>query len=134
MTLWYPPTQLYITPREEETVKCIFVSAIEGDNTSIIHNIENGVDINAVGHPLNGWGPFGKLPGFLGTPLHYAVGYGNIDTVRLLLEHGARTDIKTRSGYYAREYAVNRGYHEILELLEKYNHNNDPPYNHPQYE
>eukprot|EP00667_Euglena_gracilis_P024296 EG_transcript_27861 len=125
MATWQPPEKLHVVPREDGTVKDIFLSAIEGDNDSIVHCLENGVGINDVGLPSNGWGPFGKLPGFQGTPLHFAVGYGNVDTVRLLLERGARTDIKTRSGFYPYEYAQQRGYMHILALLQEYEKNND---------
>eukprot|EP00670_Eutreptiella_braarudii_P005068 CAMPEP_0174287254 /NCGR_PEP_ID=MMETSP0809-20121228/15083_1 /TAXON_ID=73025 ORGANISM="Eutreptiella gymnastica-like, Strain CCMP1594" /NCGR_SAMPLE_ID=MMETSP0809 /ASSEMBLY_ACC=CAM_ASM_000658 /LENGTH=126 /DNA_ID=CAMNT_0015383717 /DNA_START=117 /DNA_END=497 /DNA_ORIENTATION=+ len=125
MTMWQAPSKLHITPREEGTVKDIFLSAIEGDNDSIVHCLENGVELNEIGLPSNGWGPFAKLPGFQGTPLHFAVGYGNIDTVRLLLERGARTDVKTRSGFYPYEYAQQRGYTEILQLLQMYEKNNE---------
>jgi hypothetical protein len=123
--MWQAPSKLHITPREEGTVKDIFLSAIEGDNDSIVHCLENGVELNEIGLPSNGWGPFAKLPGFQGTPLHFAVGYGNIDTVRLLLERGARTDVKTRSGFYPYEYAQQRGYTEILQLLQMYEKNNE---------
>lgn len=50
---------------------------------------------------------------------------GNIESVRLLLERGARTDIKTRSGFYPYEYAQQRGYGEILHLLQEFEKNNE---------
>eukprot|EP00906_Rhabdomonas_costata_P027400 RCo038919 len=134
MTTWMPPSALFKAKREEATLKDIFLSAIEGDQESIVHNLEMGVDINEVGWPSNGWGPFSKLPGFEATALHYAVGYGNKETVQLLLERGARTDIKTRSGFYAYEYAEHRGYQDILELLKKHEGNNDAPFIHKVYD
>eukprot|EP00996_Jenningsia_fusiforme_P004503 NODE_5332_length_690_cov_6.388456_g4958_i0.p1 GENE.NODE_5332_length_690_cov_6.388456_g4958_i0~~NODE_5332_length_690_cov_6.388456_g4958_i0.p1 ORF type:complete len:135 (-),score=23.58 NODE_5332_length_690_cov_6.388456_g4958_i0:150-554(-) len=134
MATWQPASTLHITTRTSDTVKDIFLSAIEGDEASIVTALANGVDINDVGLPSNGWGPFGKLPGFQGTPLHFAVGYGNVETVRLLLKRGARTDIKTRSGFYPYEYAQQRGYTEILQLLQEYEGNNAEPYDrYPEY-
>jgi ankyrin repeat protein len=46
------------------------------------------------------------------TPLHYAVGNGNIQIVRLLLEHGAACDGSGKFPYGSP--------HEIVELLSEY--------------
>eukprot|EP00004_Rigifila_ramosa_P007423 TRINITY_DN1840_c0_g1_i4.p1 TRINITY_DN1840_c0_g1~~TRINITY_DN1840_c0_g1_i4.p1 ORF type:complete len:126 (+),score=27.69 TRINITY_DN1840_c0_g1_i4:310-687(+) len=45
--------------------------------------LKNGAKVDLLG-------PYGK------TALHYACEYGRSDTVRVLLQHGARTDIKSK--------------------------------------
>ena len=55
MSTWMPPPALFKAKLEEATLKDIFLSAIDGDQESTVHNLEMGVDINEVGWPSNGW-------------------------------------------------------------------------------
>eukprot|EP01084_Bolivina_argentea_P187403 322814_1 len=85
--------------REKLAAKDIWLAALDGDNEAIQGHLDRGIDINSYGQPGPGWGPFKPLPGFSGTPLHFAAGYGRARTVGFLLERGARPDLKTRSGF-----------------------------------
>mmetsp|Transcript_2085 Transcript_2085/g.2994 ORF Transcript_2085/g.2994 Transcript_2085/m.2994 type:complete len:315 (+) Transcript_2085:44-988(+) len=48
------------------------------------------------------------------TPLHLAVLFGHPDTVEILLERGAQTELKTDAGFTALDFAKWRGEEEIL--------------------
>lgn len=67
--------------------------------------ITHGFDVNAVG-PRNGY-----------TPLHDAIWANNLEAARLLLDHGARTDIKGKDGLTPYDKAVREGKPEIARLL-----------------
>ena len=109
----------HIVHGTEKTVKDMFWAAIEGDVRCLRSCIEMGEDINSMGQPSKTWGyRFEKSSGFKATPLHYAVSYGRELAVKLLLEHGARLDIKSHSGLTAKDYAQIRGYTDIQLLLE----------------
>ena len=56
----------------------------------------------------------------LWTPLHRAVVAGNIQTVRLLLEHGPDVNARDKSGNTPSQLGSQRGHHKIVELLSKY--------------
>lgn len=76
------------------------------DNIEIVQQlIAHGFDVNAIG-PRNGY-----------TPLHDAVWADNVPAARLLLAHGARTDIKGRDGLTPHEMALREGKAKIAELL-----------------
>ncbi|KNC54585.1 uncharacterized protein AMSG_01441 [Thecamonas trahens ATCC 50062] len=51
------------------------------------------------------------------TCLHTAAYQGNKGCVRLLLEHGAKSTIRTHAGYLAIDYARRKGHAEIEEIL-----------------
>ena len=102
-------------------VKDIFRAAVEGDVECIEANLSIGVDINALGQPADVWGPRYEKSGlFYATPLHYACSYGREAAVRTLLQHGARTDIRSASGLSCKEYARRRNYVSILMLLDSH--------------
>ena len=56
----------------------------------------------------------------VGTALHAAVEAGELETAQLLLERGARTDLKDSNGLTVIELAKLRGKAECVELLTKY--------------
>ncbi|KAL2758679.1 hypothetical protein ACRALDRAFT_2058014 [Sodiomyces alcalophilus JCM 7366] len=53
----------------------------------------------------------------LGTPLHKAATQGNLEAVRLLLDHGADPTIKDNKGRTALEYAVKAGHSDVVKVL-----------------
>lgn len=100
--------------------KDIFQAAVEGDLECLKANLELGVDINALGQPSPTWGPrYAKSGHFKATALHYACAYNREVAVKLLLQRGARTDIRSASGFTCKEYARRRNYINILILLDK---------------
>jgi hypothetical protein len=79
--------------------------------------IARGVDVNAVDEKSKGgW-----------TALHMMASSGNVDGVKLLLKHGARPDIKNRTGVtpldYARQwqqkFPAEPNHAEVVRLLEE---------------
>ena len=52
--------------------------------------LEAGADVNELVEDDNG---------IMCTPLYYACGYGHLDTVRLLLQHGAEVDTANSKGF-----------------------------------
>jgi ankyrin repeat protein len=69
--------------------------------------IDYGCDVNAIG-PANGY-----------TPLHDAVWANNVAGARLLIERGARLDIRAKDGLTPLEKAEKEGKTEIAALLKK---------------
>lgn len=103
----------------DECVKDIFHAAIEGDVECLAANLALGVNVNARGQPKFIYGPrFRKCEVFGATPLQYACGYNREEAVQFLLDNGADVTIRSATGLTARDYAQNRGYVKILELLE----------------
>jgi hypothetical protein len=116
-----PPTELWLVTRDGSTscVKDIFRAAVEGDVECLEANLSIGVDINSLGQPTDVLGPRYEMSGlFYATPLHYACSYGREAAVRTLLQHGARTDIRSTSGLSCKEYISN--YVSILMLLDSH--------------
>jgi ankyrin repeat protein len=54
------------------------------------------------------------------TPLHWAVWWGNIQAVQLLLEHGADVNASDKSGKTPSQLISASSEQEIVELLSKY--------------
>ena len=64
-------------------------------------------------------GPDVNTPTYMNqTPLIYAAGRGDVEKVKMLLDNGARTDIKTDHGYTALDTAKGFNHEEIVLLLE----------------
>ena len=93
---------------DEWPVDNIFVAAENGFNRQVLRFIREGQDINAK-EPYSGY-----------TPLFGAVFEGHIDTVELLLRHGANSYIRDSLGYTALDQAYDEGSDDIAELIEKY--------------
>lgn len=72
--------------------------------------IANGFDVNAVG-PRNGY-----------TPLHDAVWADNVAAARILLAHGARTDIRGKDGLSPYEKAIREQRQKMADLLRNARH------------
>jgi ankyrin repeat protein len=68
--------------------------------------LEHNFDVNAVG-PQNGY-----------TPLHDAVWADNMEAIKLLLDKGARTNIKGKDGLTPYGKAKKEGKKEIIQLFE----------------
>lgn len=105
----------------ERCVKDMYQAAIEGDVECLAANIKLGADVNAMGQPRETWGPrFEKSGLFAASPLHYACSYGREEAVKLLLQHGARTDQRSASGHTPKEYARLRNYVDIIHMLDQH--------------
>ncbi len=76
--------------------------------------LAKGLDPNA--QNLYGW-----------TPVHYAISYGNLSLVRLLLEKGGNPHYPTNKGETAFDVAREMGYTGIGELLEGYREDYEAP-------
>ena len=57
------------------------------------------------------------------TPLHLASGGGQLEVVRLLVEHGADIDVKDKAGWTAFQFALVKGCDEITKLLSEHKAN-----------
>ncbi|XP_034015590.1 ankyrin repeat domain-containing protein 66 [Thalassophryne amazonica] len=51
------------------------------------------------------------------TPLHWAAAKGHTETVRILIEHGARPCLRTEHGWTPAHYAAESGRLSVLQLL-----------------
>jgi len=69
----------------------------------------------ADGHlELDAQGPYNGY-----TALHDAIWHGHTETVKVLLDAGARLDLKTHTGHSPLELAIHYGYHDIETLIRK---------------
>ena len=80
-------------------------AAARGDRSYIAQCLKSGVPVNT--KEGNGW-----------TALHSAVNNGQINTVRLLLKHGAKKTIKDKFGRTARDYAVRGKKYNMISVLD----------------
>lgn len=80
-------------------------AAARGDRSYISQCLKSGVPVNT--KEGNGW-----------TALHSAVNKGQINTVRLLLKHGAKKTIKDKFGRTARDYAVRGKKYNMISVLD----------------
>jgi hypothetical protein len=107
-------------------VKDIWHAAIEGDVECLEANIRLGgaAAVFGLGQPCveskgTLWGPmFDRCAQFTAAPLHYACAFNREAAVRCLLSHGARSDQMSSTGTTARDYARQRGYENILAILD----------------
>lgn len=74
--------------------------------TRAVFLIENGADVNA--------------KTIRGTPIFYAIGWGNLKSVKLLLDHGADINIRNPEGDTPLSWAKKLEKDEIVALLRKY--------------
>lgn len=83
--------------------------------------LDKGAQINARKweHDSRIFGP-GRFIGFGGTALHYAASHGRTAAVQLLLEQGARTDIKDREGQTVVQRAEGNGHEETADILRRH--------------
>ncbi len=80
-------------------------AAARGDRSYISQCLKSGVTVNT--KEGNGW-----------TALHSAVNQGQINTVRLLIKHGAKKTIKDKFGRTARDYAVRGKQYNMISVLD----------------
>jgi len=73
--------------------------------------IARGAPINLINNEV-GW------PGY--APLHFAIIGGHLDTVKLLLDHGAKVNWKDKDGNTPLTIAEKRGEQSIADLIKKY--------------
>ena len=97
----------------EWPVDNIFEAAENGFNRQVLRFIREGQDVNSTEYNYSGY-----------TPLFGAVFEGHIDTVRLLLRHGANSYIRDSLGYTALDQAYDEGSDDIAELIENYRRKN----------
>jgi ankyrin repeat protein/cell wall assembly regulator SMI1 len=69
--------------------------------------IDAGADVNHVDKQISD----------RNTPLHFAADVGAVEAVRLLLEHGARPDVKNGDGKSPQKLAEDAGHAEVAKLL-----------------
>ena len=86
---------MYATP--------LVLAITKGDITVVKKFIEYGVDVNEMTN--------GK------TPLMYAARYNELEIVKLLLEKGAKTNIKDSNHFTALDYARISNANEVFEYL-----------------
>jgi hypothetical protein len=90
--------------------------------------VESGIDVNWVRPPSNapcgGWGDPREqaqmeAAGYAGseTALHLAAHNGNLEAVRWLLDHGARTDLRDSLGRTPYERAQYKNKTQVLAIL-----------------
>ena len=91
---------------DEWPVDNIFEAAQNGFNRQVLRFIREGQDVNSTESSYSGY-----------TPLFGAVFGGHIDTVRLLLQHGANEYIRDSLGYTALDQAYDEGRYNIAELI-----------------
>ncbi|CAD2220508.1 ankyrinprotein [Angomonas deanei] len=99
----------------------IFHAACDGDVEALHHHKEAGADLNATGQP-NPYSykgvQFEKRWNFSAPPLVFAASYGRVEAVKALLAWGADVLATSSTGLRARDYAAQRGYHDILAVLD----------------
>lgn len=81
---------------------CLAIS--KGDITTVKQIISYGIDINETTN--RGM-----------TPLMYAAIYNQSEIAKLLLEKGAKLDMKDKSGSTALDHAKNSGFESVVEVL-----------------
>lgn len=79
--------------------------------------LQRGFDINELIY-MEYWG---EENGHVGTALHAAAEYGQIEMLRFLLKRGARTDLKNGDDQTPRELADWFGHTDVVRILDTYN-------------
>lgn len=82
-----------------------------GDADAVKRDLESGFDVNA----LNSLDGIARTP----TPLHVAALSGNATVVTLILEKGAKPDLKMADGSTPLMMAASKGYAEVVTILLK---------------
>lgn len=80
----------------------------ERSSTPATHLIGSRVQ-DLIDHPYAGY-----------SPIHFAVEFGNLDTVQLLLDYGASCFSMTSYNFSPMELAYQNGFEDIVFLLQKY--------------
>ncbi|XP_021712114.1 uncharacterized protein LOC5564954 isoform X2 [Aedes aegypti] len=107
--------------------KILMHAAVDGGSTGLVMallgefqlsvNIQYGHNFNDCDElPIDMFGKDSKFI-FHGTPLHTAAGKGNIEMVKLLIDHNANIDTKDDEGCTPLHYASRNGNLEMVKLL-----------------
>ena len=88
---------------------CLHITAYNGHN-SIIQLLVNDYKV-----PINS-----QTTSTLGTALHYATGRGQVETVKLLIDLGAKVDINTKTGTTSLHVAALKTNVEMMKVLISY--------------
>ena len=76
-------------------------------------------DLISAGDDINGTNAAGN------TALHYAVNANNIDMIRFLLDHGAKSDIENTKGWSAFSIAEKKGNEAVVNLINSHEFEDD---------
>ncbi|KAG5485471.1 hypothetical protein LSCM1_07555 [Leishmania martiniquensis] len=98
----------------------IFHAACDGDVVALDACLQSAVSINGIGQPdparYNGV-QLKQRWLFRAPPLVFAAAFGREEAVRFLLAHGADPQVASTTGLRARDYAAQRGYDCIAQML-----------------
>ena len=96
--------KLTITLNKTTTPICQAIS--KGDIETVKKMLEFGTDVNQQSNGM--------------TPLMYAARYNKVEIVKLLLENGAKTNLKDQKGFTALRHAELSSAKESIEVLKAY--------------
>lgn len=93
---------------------------LDDRKTMVEYLVRKGASVNAVEYQNRPETYLMREAFGLGTPLHDAAAVGDEDAVRILLSHGARTDIKDSLGFLAAERAERNGHGSVALYLREH--------------
>lgn len=89
-------------------------------NMTLLHGAAYGGNINLIKFLINeGWDE-DAIDDFGGTVLHHAVWGNSSDSLRYFIDRGHERNVKDRKGQTPLDFAKEKGYREIIEILENY--------------
>lgn len=85
-----------------------------------------GHSVNDIMYQSCGDGYYFHMYSGIGTPLHFAAGKGLLDSVRLLIQHGASPQIRDPLGLTAADWARKSGHIAVFNFLHPLSTSRDP--------